>query len=164
MRPRLVRFRKPNCIRYGSTMSSSVSRSSPSIAAIVSRPDRPALVLFVDGRQETPVQTVQAQFVHFQVPQLNVGGLAGDDVAGVQLRVVADALEHPVGDTGRTTRAARDFVRSLRGNGNAQNVGRAAHDGIQLVHTVQFELMVNAEAVAHRARRCCPPAWSRPQA
>ena len=42
-RPRGVRWRKPICNKYGSTMDSKVSASSPILAAIVFKPTGPPL-------------------------------------------------------------------------------------------------------------------------
>ena len=59
MRPRAVRTRKPCWIRYGSTTSSSVPRSSDKAAASDSHTDRTAVEVIDDGAQQAPVQIVE---------------------------------------------------------------------------------------------------------
>ena len=114
MRPRGVRCRKPCWIRYGSSTSSIVSRSSPIAAARLSTPDRAAVELVEHRLQQLAVHRRRGRWRRRRAssaprrrPSRVIAPSARD------LGEVAHAAQQAVGDARRAARAARDLARAV---------------------------------------------------
>ena len=112
MRPRAVRIRKPCWIRYGSITSSSVPRSSPTAAAMLSMPTGPpsnfSMIVSRNLRSSVSKPCGSTSSRSSAAPATRLI----DAAVRLHLRVVAHAAQQAVGDARRAARALRDAARA----------------------------------------------------
>lgn len=103
--------------------------------------------------EHRPVQPVQAPGVDLVHPECRGGDGAVDPAVRLDLGVVADAAEQPVGDTGRTAGAAGDLGGAVGVYRDVEEAGRAVDDAFQFGGGVELHVAGEAEAVAQRGGR-----------
>ena len=114
------------------------------------QPDRAAAEFVHHRAKDGAIHLVQPQLVHALHGNRLPCHIEADDAAAAHLRVVADALEHPVCDSRRTAASARDFHDACVLRVNLQNRRASADDLRQFLRLVHFQPEENAEAVAQR--------------
>ena len=115
-----------------------------------SQANRSAVEFFYDGQQELAVEFVQAENVDFHSVERVFCDVRIDDVVMIDLREIAHAAEQAVCDSRCSTRPAGDLFGAFRIDLDIENSGRAFHDPLQLVHTVEIQMKHYAEPSAKR--------------
>src|SRR6266545_1895103 len=111
-----------------------------------------------DGGQQLAIDFVEAVVVDFEHLQSLSGDLRIHLAFVPHFGVVAHATQQAVGDSRRSTRAARDLVGGFGTDRNTENVGGAADDDGQRLDVVKIQTMDNPEP---RAQRRCEQAGPR---
>lgn len=96
------------------------------------------------------VEAVESAGVHLVHPQGGGSHLPGDQAVHLDLGIVTDAAQQPVGDTGRAARAARDLGGAVGLYLDIEQLGGAVDDPLQLGGVVELHMGGEAEAVAQR--------------
>src|ERR1700732_4220818 len=97
-----------------------------------------ALVLLDNGEQQFAVDFVEAVAVDFEHAERGLRGGQIDRAGGAYLGIVADAAQQAVGDTWRSTRAARDFDGAGTINAHTQNLGRTLDNKAEIVVSIEL--------------------------
>src|SRR5918997_350265 len=113
-------------------------------------PHRTALELVYDEGEVVAVGPVEAEVIHALHLQRGVRGLLVYLAVGDHLGIVADALEEPVGDAGRSAAAARELARAGVGDRDAEYFRVADHNLLQVLRPVVVEPRRETEAVEQR--------------
>lgn len=107
--------------------------------------------------EHRPVQPVQAPGVDLVHPECRGGDGAVDPAVRLDLGVVTDAAQQPVGDTGRTAGAAGDLGGAVGVYRDVEEAGRAVDDAFQFGGGVELHVAGEAEAVPQRGRQQSGP-------
>src|SRR3954453_9605782 len=110
--------------------------------------DGAAVELLADGRENPPVEPVEPLSVDFEQIQRGRGDPAVDRAGVAHLRVVANALEQPVGPARGPAAAAGDRLGPRLVDRRPEDAGAADHDRPELAGVVEVEPVRYAETVA----------------
>jgi hypothetical protein len=99
------------------------------------------------------VEGVEPQLVDLVQLEAAAGHVVGDHAVGLDLGVVADPAEQPVGDARRAARPRGDLRGALVGQVDAEQAGRAVHDAVEVGGLVVLQPGGEPEPVAQRARQ-----------
>ncbi len=138
-------------------MLSIVSFSSSMAAAIVPMPTGPAAEVLDDGREDLAVDVVEAEGVDLHHVQGPLGLLGRDDAVALDVDVVADAPQQPVGHARRPPRPQGDLAGPGVVDLDLEQRGRALDDLLQVLVPVVIEPVDDAEAAPERGRDAAGP-------
>ena len=111
LRPRGVRSSRPICIRYGSIKVLDGAALLGGQGGQRFDAYRAAVIIFDDRFKQAAVGGVEPQFVDIEQSQGLVAQWRVDDAVTVNVGVVPDALQQPVGDARRQPRTLGQLVR-----------------------------------------------------
>ena len=114
------------------------------------QPHRAAAELPDHCLQHGAVGAVEAEHIDLLHIQRLARDVRIDPAAALHLRVVAHALDQPVGDAGRAARTGGDLQRAVMVAVDLHDSGRARYDHRQLLGRVELQPETDAEAVAQR--------------
>ena len=139
-RPRDVRASSPARTRNGSATSSTVSALLADGHRQRGDTHRPAAEAATQGVEDGPVEPVEAQVVDVVEGQRPGRDLPGDDAVGLDLGVVADPPQQPVGDPGGAPGPTGDLGRPLGRERHIEQRGGAVQDALQLCDLVEVQV------------------------
>ena len=142
-------------------MSSMASRGSDKRRGERLDADRAAAVIHRDRGEIAPVHGVEAGGVDFERRQRLVGDRAVDRRRAADRSEIAHPAQQPAGDARRAAGAARDLVRAVGGDADAEHARAAIDDLFKLGLGIEIEPDRNAEAVAQRIGEQARRGWSR---
>ena len=119
--------------------------------------DRAAAEVLDDGREDLAVDVVEAEDVDLHHVQGPLGFLDRDDAAALDVDVVADAAQQPVGHARRSPRAQGDLAGPGLVDLDLEDPGRALDDPLQVLVPVVVEAVDDAEAAAQGRRDAAGP-------
>ena len=131
-------------------MSSMASRGSDKSGGQRFDADRTTAVVHHDGREIAPIHRIETGGVDFKRGERLVGDGAVDRGGAGDGGEIAHAAKEPSGDARGAAGAARDLVRAIGGDADAEHPGAAIDDELELGLGVKIQPHRNAEAVAQR--------------
>ena len=111
---------------------------------------RAAVKAMNDGFEQLAVHHVKTFRINVEHRQRLRGDGLRDRAIGLHIGKVAHAAQQPVGDAGRTARAAGDFHRACGIYRGVEQTGAAGDDALQLLRRIKLQPRHDAEAVAQR--------------
>ena len=117
--------------------------------------DRAAAEVLDDGREDLAVDVVEPQSVDLHHVQGPLGFLRRDDAVALDVDVVPDAAQQPVGHARRPSRAQGDLAGPGIVDLDLEDPGRALDDLLQVFVFIVIEAVDDAEAAA-QGRRDAP--------
>src|SRR5690606_7225425 len=88
--------------------------------------------------------------VYVQQIQRLVGNLPGDAALAAHLGVIPHPAQQPVGNTRRTTGAARDLEGAIGVDLESKDAGGTGNDSRQVLGTIELQTLNDTEAVTQR--------------
>ena len=98
-----------------------------------------AAIILNDGSEHSAVYGVQAEAIHFQPLQGQVGSLPCDDAVGANLGKIPNPAQEPVGDSGCAPAPGGNLLGALWVNFHAQEGGGPGDDPGELLGGVQLQ-------------------------
>ena len=105
-----------------------------------------------DRFQDQPVHPVKAVPVYFQKVQGFPGNIGCDHTLIPHLRVIPDALQHPVGEPGSSAAAPGDLKGAARIDLYVQHLRGPQQDRLKFSFCIEIHVLNNTESVSER---CC---------